>query len=87
MSVSFRMDVNLWARERADQRKCTRDYRAAPSPDVAEVAKRPKKRPGRRERSSITIGAMDLAAMVKSGTIPKVYSRPIWNREGFQSSP
>jgi len=39
------------------------------SSDVAEVAKRPKKRPGRRERSSITIGAMDLPAMVKSGTI------------------
>jgi hypothetical protein len=46
-----------------------RGYRAPRSSDVAEVAKRPKKRPGRRERSSITIGAMNLPAMVKSGTI------------------
>jgi hypothetical protein len=43
--------------------------RARLSSDVADVAKRPKKRPGRRERSSITIGAMQLPAMVKSGTI------------------
>jgi len=50
--------------------KCARDYRAPLSSDVAEVAKRPKKRAGRRERSSITIGAMSLPAMVKSGTIP-----------------
>jgi hypothetical protein len=34
------------------------------SSDVAEVAKRPKKRPGRRERSSITIGASHWAAKV-----------------------
>jgi len=48
---------------------CARYYSAPLSSDVAEVAKRPKKRPGNRERSSITIGAMDLPAMVKSGTI------------------
>jgi hypothetical protein len=34
------------------------------SSEVAEVAKRPKKRLGRRERSSITIGAMNRLAMV-----------------------
>jgi len=73
MSFSFRIDVNGWARERADQRKTRADYSAALSSDVAEVAKRPKKRPGRRERSSITIGATDLPAMVKSGTIPTIY--------------
>jgi hypothetical protein len=52
--------------------KCARDYSAPASSDVAEVAKRPKKRPGRRERSSITIGAISLLAMVKSGTIPNI---------------
>src|ERR1700687_756068 len=41
-----------------------RHQSARPSSDVAEVANRPKKRPGRRERSSITIGATNRLAMV-----------------------
>jgi len=41
------------------------------SADVAEVANRPKKRPGRRERSSITMGAArEPAEFVRSRTIP-----------------
>jgi hypothetical protein len=34
------------------------------SPEVAEVVNRPKKRPGRRLRSSITIGAANRQAML-----------------------
>jgi len=34
------------------------------SPDVAEVVNRPKKRPGRRLRSSITIGAASKQAVL-----------------------
>jgi hypothetical protein len=37
--------------------KSAQHQAARVSSDVAEVAKRPKKRPGSRERSSITIGA------------------------------
>jgi hypothetical protein len=37
---------------------------APTSCEVAEVANRPKKRPGRRERSSITIGATRTLAML-----------------------
>ncbi|HTO60631.1 MAG TPA: hypothetical protein VMM15_05180 [Bradyrhizobium sp.] len=69
MSFSFRIDVNGWREVAPITENARADYSAPLSSDVAEVAKRPKKRPGRRERSSITIGAMDLPAMVKSGTI------------------
>jgi hypothetical protein len=41
-----------------------RHQSARPGSDVAEVANRPKKRPGKRERSSITIGATNRQAMV-----------------------
>jgi hypothetical protein len=37
--------------------KSTQHQAARVSADVADVAKRPKKRPGSRERSSITMGA------------------------------
>jgi hypothetical protein len=69
MSFSFRIDLTVSARSRRSTENARADYSAPLSSDVAEVAKRPKKRPGSRERSSITIGAMDLPAMVKSGTI------------------
>ena len=47
-----------------------RHQAARASPDVAEVVNRPKKRPGRRQRSSITMGAASSYAMlVWSGTI------------------
>jgi hypothetical protein len=42
---------------RQQSEKSARHQSARLSSDVAEVAKRPKKRPGRRERSSITMGA------------------------------
>jgi hypothetical protein len=50
----------------------TREYREMParhqsargSPDVAEVVNRPKKRPGRRRRSSIKIGAASWQAVL-----------------------
>jgi hypothetical protein len=49
------MDL-AWEREFARNTEVSaRDQRAPLSSDVADVAKRPKKRPGRRERSSITI--------------------------------
>jgi len=47
----------LSAIAREQQAKSAQHQAARVSSDVAEVAKRPKKRPGRRERSSITIGA------------------------------
>jgi hypothetical protein len=37
---------------------------AQTSPEVAEVVNRPKKRPGRRQRSSITIRAANWQAML-----------------------
>jgi hypothetical protein len=47
----------LSAVKREQKVKSAQHQAAQVSSDVAEVAKRPKKRPGRRERSSITIGA------------------------------
>ena len=41
-----------------------RHQAARASPDVAEVVNRPKKRPGRRLRSSITIGAANKQAVL-----------------------
>ena len=41
-----------------------RHQAARASPDVAEVVNRPKKRPGSRERSSITMGATRRLAML-----------------------
>jgi hypothetical protein len=41
-----------------------RHQSARASPDVAEVVNRPKKRPGNRRRSSITIGAANRQAML-----------------------
>jgi hypothetical protein len=59
MSVSSKMILcERSARLRAQSKgQSARHQRPRLSADVAEVAKRPKKRPGRRERSSITIGA------------------------------
>jgi hypothetical protein len=52
------------------QRSSVQHQAARVSADVAEVANRPKKRPGRRERSSMmTSRAMPGAALVRSGTI------------------
>jgi len=52
----------------ADTRKfketSARHQSARASPEVAEVVNRPKKRPGRRLRSSITIRATSRQAMV-----------------------
>jgi len=45
------------ARRRASNENFGAGYSARLSSEVAEVAKRPKKRPGSRERSSITMGA------------------------------
>src|ERR1700761_6032270 len=50
-----------------------RFQRAPLSSDVAEVANRPKKRPGKRERSSITTRRR--ALLVESRTIPNFYHR------------
>jgi len=50
-----------------------RVQRALLSSDVAEVANRPKKRPGRRERSSITTRWQTM--LVESRTIPNFYHR------------
>ena len=41
-----------------------RHQAARASPDVAEVVNRQKKRPGRRQRSSITMGAASSYAML-----------------------
>src|SRR6185503_2446726 len=57
-------------------------HAARVSSDVAEVANRPKKRPGRRERSSITTRWQTM--LVESRTIPKLYSTERKKREGFQ---
>jgi hypothetical protein len=60
MSASSKMIfcVSGQARIRAMKNETSaRLQRARVSSDVAEVANRPKKRPGRRERSSITMGA------------------------------
>src|SRR5579883_2708241 len=56
MSVSSRQDISVigLARERRQTKDQAQRQNARVSSDVAEVAKRPKKRPGRRERSSIT---------------------------------
>jgi hypothetical protein len=72
MSVSSKK--NLRKQVSAD----TREFKETParhqstrgSSDVAEVVNRPKKRPGRRLRSSITIGAASWQPMLLlSGTI------------------
>jgi hypothetical protein len=49
----------VWAvKRRVRQQRTSAQHQAAlVSADVAEVANRPKKRPGSRERSSITMGA------------------------------
>jgi hypothetical protein len=59
MSVSSKSipSERLSAVTREQKVKSAQHQPARVSSDVAEVAKRPKKRPGRRERSSITIGA------------------------------
>jgi hypothetical protein len=58
MSVgSKKFCVSDDARQRAGNGNFGAGYSAPVSSDVAEVAKRPKKRPGSRERSSITMGA------------------------------
>jgi hypothetical protein len=63
----------LCERSSADTRKqrASAQHQAARvSSDVAEVANRPKNRPGRRERSSITMSwAVPKAALVRSRTI------------------
>jgi len=46
-----------------------RHQSARASPELAEVVNRPKKRPGRRLRSSITTRLTSRQAMVWSGTI------------------
>src|SRR5580692_6020881 len=56
-------------------------YAAHVSSEVAEVANRPKKRPGSRERSSITTRWQTM--LVGSRTIPKPYSTRHGKREGF----
>jgi hypothetical protein len=70
--MSFSSERNtVWLVKRGDARANGRSAQrqaALPSSEVAEVAKRPKKRPGSRERSSITTGWQTL--LVESGTIP-----------------
>jgi hypothetical protein len=53
----MKFGVGGQARLSARQKNFSADQSALLSSDVAEVAKRPKKRPGKRERSSITMGA------------------------------
>jgi hypothetical protein len=55
------------ARERREMKESGLGQNARVSSDVADVAKRPKKRPGRRERSSITTRWQ--AMLVESKTI------------------
>jgi hypothetical protein len=63
--------VSDWARLCAGNGSVGADQSAMLSSDVAEVAKRPKNRPGSRARSSITIGAtLVLAVLVQSKIIP-----------------
>ena len=77
--------VSGYARCARGQRNRQRSFQAARvSSDVAEVAKRPKNRPGSRERSSMTMRVTG-ARLVRSGNIPRIYSRPIWKREGFDA--
>jgi hypothetical protein len=62
----------VWAvkREARKQRTSAQRQAALLSPDVADVVNRPKKRPGNRERSSITTSrAVPKAALVRSRTI------------------
>jgi hypothetical protein len=56
MSVSSERELIEWfgASAPSKQERSARNQRAVLSSEVAEVANRPKKRPGRRERSSIT---------------------------------
>jgi hypothetical protein len=60
------------ARERAGKGREAQRQNLRVSSDVADVAKRPKKRPGRRERSSITTRWQ--AMLVGSITIWRLYS-------------
>jgi hypothetical protein len=62
----------VWAvkREARKQRTSAQRQAALVSSDVADVVNRPKKRPGSRERSSITTSRAVLkAALVRSRTI------------------
>jgi hypothetical protein len=66
MSVSLKKKFN-GAGERGYaqfEKTPARHQSARASPDVAEVVNRPKKRPGNRRRSSITIGAANRQAML-----------------------
>src|SRR6476660_8859035 len=63
------------------QRSSVQHQAARVSSEVAEVANRPKKRPGRRERSSITTRWRIMLA--ESRTIPKSYSTASKKREGL----
>jgi hypothetical protein len=62
--------VSGQARKARQQRTSAQHQAARVSSDVAEVANRPKNRPGSRERSSMTILLMvPKAALVRSRTI------------------
>jgi hypothetical protein len=60
--MNLREQVSAIARETVEIPARRQIARA--SPDVAEVVNRPKKRPGRRERSSITIRATNWQVLV-----------------------
>jgi hypothetical protein len=73
MSVSSReffLNLKQSRNGMRDAGRSAQDYWARVSSDVAEVANRPKKRPGSRERSSITMRWR--ALLVGSRTIPNV---------------
>jgi hypothetical protein len=62
--------LGIETRQSRRDKQPARGHRALLSSDVAEVANRPKKRPGRRERSSITTRRHSL--LVESRTIPNL---------------
>jgi hypothetical protein len=66
MSVSSKNIIEAIERVTREQKAKSAQHQAARvSSDVADVAKRPKKRPGSRERSSITmVATRRLAALV-----------------------
>jgi hypothetical protein len=70
MSVSSKKNLQVSADTREFKETSARHQSTRVSSDVAEVVNRPKKRPGRRLRSSITIGAASWqTVLVLSGTI------------------
>jgi hypothetical protein len=73
MSVSSGEELVSGSAQERQMSTSAQHQAARVSSEVAEVANRPKKRPGRRERSSITTRWQTM--LVESRTIPNFYHR------------